>query len=73
MSGFEKLITSSKYQIALLAIGLIYAAQPLFGLEPATATKSIEIIAVAYFGARILEPVVEMLATRLKNGNTQER
>lgn len=67
MSGFSKWMASSKLQIAVLCIALIYLQQFLFGLSAAIVADSLVKICIAYLGARILEPVVEMSIARLKN------
>ena len=67
-TAWQKFLTSSKFQIALLAIGLIYVAQILFGLSPETAATTIMKIAVGYFGARVLEPIVSKITGGLSNG-----
>lgn len=66
MSGFQKLIASSKLQIAILCIGLIYLQQFINGLSAEIVASSLVKICIAYLGARILEPVVEMSIARLK-------
>ena len=65
LNGFSKWLTSTKFQIAVLAIVLTYLAQVFFKLEPQAAVKVIKDIALGYFGARILEPVVEHAVNKL--------
>jgi len=65
-NGFNKWLTSSKFQLAVLCCGLIYLQQPLYGLDPVVVAQSLVKICLAYLGARILEPVVEMSVSRLK-------
>ena len=67
-TGWQKFLTSSKFQVALLAIGFIYLAQILFGLSPETAATTIMKIAVGYFGARVLEPIVDKITGGVNNG-----
>ncbi len=65
-NGFNKWLGSTKFQIAVLCIGLIYLQQPIYGLDPEVAAGSLVKICLAYLGARILEPVVEMSVSRFK-------
>ena len=66
VNGFNKWLGSTKFQIAVLCIALIYLQQVLYGLDPVVVADSLVKICVAYLGARILEPVVEMSISRLK-------
>ena len=68
MNGFSKWVHSTKFQVAVLCIALIYLQQFLYGLSAEIVADSLVKICVAYLGARILEPVVEMSVARLKNG-----
>jgi len=61
MSGFYKWLSSTKFQVGVLSIGLIYLSMELFKANPSVAIEAIRDIAVCYFGARILEPVVEFV------------
>lgn len=70
VSGFNKWLASSKLQIAVLCIALIYLQQFVNGLSAEVVADSLVKICVAYLGARILEPVVEMSIARLKNGKS---
>jgi len=65
VNGFNKWLSSSKFQIAVLTIGLIYVQQ-FNGLAVEIVAESLVKICVAYLGARILEPVVEMAVSRFK-------
>ena len=66
VNGFNKWLGSTKFQIAVLCVFLIYLQQPLYGLDPVLAASSLVKICIAYLGARILEPIVEMSVTRFK-------
>lgn len=65
-NGFTKWLSSTKFQIAVLCIGLIYLQQPLYGLSAEITASSIVKICIGYLGARILEPIVEMSVSRFK-------
>lgn len=65
-NGFNKWLGSTKFQIAVLCIGLIYLQQSLYGLSAEIAASSIVKICIGYLGARILEPIVEMSVSRFK-------
>jgi len=65
-NGFNKWLGSTKFQIAVLCIGLIYLQQPLYGLSAEVVASSVVKICLGYLGARILEPVVEMSVSRFK-------
>jgi len=67
VNGFNKWLGSTKFQIAVLCIALIYLQQFLNGLSAEIVADSLVKICIAYLGARILEPVVEMSVARLKN------
>jgi len=64
-SGFKKFIISSKLQVAVLAIGLIYISMEIFDADPADAIGAIRDVAIAYFGARVAEPIVEFLGKKI--------
>lgn len=65
MSGFRKWLSSTKFQITILVIGLVYLQQELYGLDAVTAANSIVKIGIAYLGARILEPIVEKITGKV--------
>lgn len=65
MSGFKKWLSSTKFQITVLVIALIYLQQELYGLDAVTVANSLVKICVAYLGARILEPVVEKITGKV--------
>jgi len=65
LNGFNKWLQSSKFQIALIAIGLIYLSMEIFNANPDTALPLVRDVAIAYFGARVIEPVVEFVVKRL--------
>ena len=76
MTGFFKWLNSTKFQIAVLSIGLIYLQQELYGLNPEVATNALVKIVLGYFGARIVEPVVEFVTKKIeerKNANAQTK
>jgi hypothetical protein len=62
MKGFEKWLNSTKFQVALMVIWLIFIDQQLFGLDAKTAATLLKDVALGYFAARVLEPVVEKIA-----------
>ena len=66
VNGFNKWLGSTKFQISVLCIALIYLQQLLYGLSAEVVASSLVKICIAYLGARILEPVVEMSVARLK-------
>ena len=73
LTGFGKWLSSTKFQLAVLGIGLIYLQQELYGLTPEIATNALVKIILGYFGARIIEPVVEFIVKKIeekKNANT---
>lgn len=65
-NGFKKFMISSKFQIAAVTIGLVYLSVNLLGATPDIAIRCIRDVAVAYFAARVLEPAVEFMVTRIK-------
>jgi len=65
MNGFYKWLSSTKFQITLLATLLIYSLTPLFKLSPEVVADSLVKIVGIYCGARILEPIVEFLIKKL--------
>ena len=65
MNGFFKWLSSTKFQIAVLAIGLIYLQQGFYELPPAVATDAIVKLSLGYFTARIIEPIVEFVVRKL--------
>ena len=66
MTGYKKWLASSKFQVATLCIALIYLQQTLYGLDPGSVADALVKIAVAYMGARVLEPIV-LAAVRKNN------
>lgn len=65
-NGFYKWLHSTKFQVAILCIGLIYLQQELYFLKAEIVTAALVKISIAYFGARILEPIAEFLANKIK-------
>ena len=59
-NGFSKWLTSTKFQVAVLGIMLLYLA-PVFykSLDPTRMAELIRDIVLGYFAARVGEPVVE--------------
>ena len=72
--SYIKWLNSTKFQICVLAMGLIYSATIFFKLDSAIMSKHIETLAIAYFGARMFEPIVERITEWLSNRkkNAQE-
>ena len=68
LNGFGKWLQSSKFQIAFIAIGLIYVSMEIFSANPDTAIPAIRDIALGYFGARVAEPIVEFVVNKLGKG-----
>ena len=67
VNGFNKWLGSTKFQLSVLCVSLIYLQQFVSGLSAEIVADSLVKICIAYLGARILEPVVEMSIARLKN------
>ena len=67
VNGFNKWLGSTKFQLSVLCVALIYLQQFVSGLSAEIVADSLVKICIAYLGARILEPVVEMSIARLKN------
>jgi len=65
LNGFNKWLQSSKFQIAFIAIGLIYLSMEIFNANPDTALPLVRDVALGYFGARVVEPIVEFAVKRL--------
>jgi len=59
--NYVKWLSSTKFQIAVMCIALIYLQQEFYGLSPEIVTDALLKITLAYFSARIVEPVVEFL------------
>jgi len=59
--NYVKWLSSTKFQIAVMCIVLIYLQQEFYGLSPEIVTDALLKITLAYFSARIVEPVVEFL------------
>ena len=72
MKGFYKWLSSTKFQISVLSIGLIYLQQGLYGLDPDSVTDAIVKICIAYMGARIIEPIVEAAVVIKQNGKKEK-
>lgn len=66
MNGFVKFLSSSKYQLALIVTGTIIWAIATNKVEALPALHILRDLSIAYFSARILEPLVEFLLRRLK-------
>ena len=61
--NYFKWLSSTKFQIAVMCIALIYLQQEFYGLNPGVATDALVKLAIAYFSARVLEPVVEFFVS----------
>ena len=59
--SYIKWLSSTKFQIAVMCIALIYLQQEFYGLNPEIVTDALLKITLAYFSARIIEPVIEFL------------
>ena len=59
-NGFNKWLTSTKFQLGTLGILLLYLG-PVFykSLDPTRMAELIRDIVLGYFGARVAEPIVE--------------
>ena len=64
-NGFKKWLSSTKFQIAVLAIGLIYASMAIFDSDPTYMNGYIRDVALGYFGARVAEPIVEFVTKKI--------
>lgn len=73
MTVFKKFMISSKFQVAVLAIGLIYLSMEIFYADPAVAIKAIRDVAIAYFGARVLEPIVEFVTKKFSKPKVEKQ
>lgn len=73
MNGFKKWLSSTKFQIAVLAIGLVYVAMEIFEADPADALPLIRDVALGYFTARVAEPIVEMAVKKIKKKKIEEQ
>ena len=74
LTGFGKWLSSTKFQLAILCIFLIYLQQELYTLSPEVATDALVKIVLGYFGARIIEPIVEFIVKKIeerKSANTK--
>jgi len=60
-NAYLKWLSSTKFQIAVMCIALIYLQQEFYGLSPEIVTDALLKITLAYFSARVVEPVVEFL------------
>ena len=73
MNWFEKLLFSSKLQIAIIVLGMIVFLVIRYKLNPEiAATESVK-LAIAYFGARVAEPVVEYALSRLGKPKSSQK
>ena len=70
MGWFEKLLCSSKLQIAIIVLGMIVFLVVRYKLAPHIAANEAVKLAIAYFAARVAEPVVEYALARLGKPNT---
>lgn len=64
-TGFQKWLYSTKFQICILAMGLIVMDLVVFGLDPKSFADSVVKISIGYFGARVLEPIVDNISSRI--------
>jgi len=62
---FLKFLMSSKFQVALIFCGMAVYLVSFYKLEPAIALREFKDVALAYIGARILEPAVEFFVGKL--------
>lgn len=63
-NGFSKWLTSTKFQIGVLGIILLYMAPVFFSVDPTRMAELIRDIVLGYFGARVAEPVVELAVNK---------
>jgi len=71
-NGFKKWLSSTKFQVAFLAIGLIYISMEIFDADPADAIGAIRDVALGYFTARVVEPAVEFFTKKIKKSKNAE-
>lgn len=64
--GFIKWAISSKFQISLISIILIYLSIPLFKSEPSITLPLIRDITGVYIGGRILGELADYIIERIK-------
>lgn len=72
-NGFFKFLTSTKFQVAILGLGLILLLVGKFKGDPNHGISTIRDVALGYFGARILEPVVEFMLERKRQFQNQKK
>lgn len=66
VDGFAKWLSSTKFQVFMLVFVIAIFLIVVYRLSPADALGKIRDVAIAYMGARVLEPVAEFLTK--KNG-----
>lgn len=70
---FVKWACSSKFQIAIIVLGFLALLVSRYKLAPdVAATESVK-LAIAYFGARVAEPVVEYALSRLGKPKSSQK
>lgn len=62
---FIKWISSSKFQIAIIVLGFLALLVIRYQLKPDVAAGEAVKLAIAYFAARVAEPVVEYALAKL--------
>jgi len=64
MNGFKKWLSSTKFQVSILGIILVYLTLPLFHSSPKNVIDAIVAIVGIFCGGRVAEPLVEGMVKR---------
>ena len=70
--GFTKWLSSTRFQVAILAIGLIYVSMEIFEADPTVAIKAIRDVSLGYFTARVVQPLLELAKIRFSKPKNSE-
>lgn len=65
IDGFAKWLSSTKFQVFMLVFVLGIFLIVVYKLQPADALGKIRDVAIAYMGARVLEPVAEFITKKI--------
>lgn len=73
--SFDKFMVSSKYQIAMIYVAVAMFLVVAYGLAPSTAINELTKVTIAYFSARVLEPIAGEIANKVngKKGYVAEK
>ena len=70
--GFTKWLSSTRFQVAVLAIGLIYLSMDIFEADPTVAIGAIRDVSLGYFTARVVQPLLELAKIRFSKPKNSE-